>query len=96
MTNTPRTHRHRRQDTAPASTSLASTIADAIAPTLALIDDSIDMLLDSAANARSDNTATRARLDKLLDDLSGHFHRLGADIADLDQRIQTLEAGDDV
>ncbi len=94
MTNFPRAHR--RRDTTPASTSLASAIADAIAPTIDAIDASIEELIDSAANDRTDNYATRARLDKLLADLSGHFHRLGADIAGLDQRIQTLEAGDDV
>ncbi len=95
MTN--RRHRaHRRRDTTPASTSLASTIADAIAPTFADIDDSLDRLAASLSGpVRNDIDTNRARLDKLLADLSDHFHRLGADIAELDARLKTLEPDDD-
>ncbi len=83
------TNRHHRRQPQP----LTAIVTDLDA--IDAIDHVLDILDERGTDARSDIDTNRARIDKLLADLSDHFHRLGADIAELDQRIQTLEAGDD-
>ncbi len=85
MTNTP--------DYTPPAAAAADLDLDAIYDIFDRLDAS--MSGDASMPVRNDIDTNRQRIDKLLDDLSDHFHRIGAGIADLDTRLKTLEPDDD-